>query len=178
MYSSSVSLRLLLAGLCILVFSCSQPTPEKYFDVAVLNSNLVVGFADDGLDRELESPSVKMGKTKDEFVPMKRDEVIQSILQSVEENYEKLKSLPSNNEASAMVNASKDIYEFILPVYKKEYTELAALYDKGADPAAIELKTRQIHDLYSSGFAGRYSQLIALGKQYAAKHKIEVKWNM
>lgn len=57
MYNTVAILCFYLLPLCM---GCNSVTPEKCFDIAVLNSNMLVGFANEGQIRELESPSVKM----------------------------------------------------------------------------------------------------------------------
>lgn len=162
------------AGL-IFLSSCNS-NPQNKFDIAVLNSNMLVGFANSGLDRELESPSVKMGKTKDEILPMKRDEVIASKVKFVEENYEKLKGFGQGDDAKDIVRKSMSLHEFILPVYKNEYMQLAKLYDSNAPKGDIEKLSQSIHDQYFPKFETLYKDLIASGKVYAKAHKIDVHW--
>jgi hypothetical protein len=165
------------AGLIFLT-SCNSASPEKTFDVAVLNSNLLVGFANNGMERELESPSVKMGKTKDEVLPMQRSEVIDSKIRFAEENYQKLKGFSQDSDAKDIIQKSLLLHEFILPVYKNEYAQLAKLYDSNAPKEQIEKLQQLIHDQYFSKFELLYKELISSGKVYAKAHNIEVHWAM
>ena len=72
---------LIVSSFCLLA-SCDTATPEKYFDLAVLNCNLMHGFAGPGLQRELEHPSVKLtNAATGESAPMKRKEVIDGKIQ-------------------------------------------------------------------------------------------------
>lgn len=166
----------LLVIYCSLFISgCNTATPQKYFDVAVLNSNRVVGFASNMLSRELESPSVKAdgnGGT----LPMKRQEVIQEHIRFSEEMLEKLNGLAKNDDSKDIVNSSVAMYSFMLPVYKKEYTELAKLYDDGAPKEKTEAFDDSIQQQYGPKFEALYNDLISKGKLYAAKHKIPVNW--
>ena len=102
--------------------SCDTATPENYFDRAVLNCNLMHGFAGSGLRRELESPSVKLSETGNgETIPMKRKEVIDNAITSLETNFEKVKKLKETDDTRDILRASVALYEFVLPVYKTEY---------------------------------------------------------
>lgn len=168
--------RLLLfcAGLCLV--SCQPATPEKSFDVAVLNTNMLVGFANDGLWRELQSPAMKMGKTKDDVVPMPRSEVIAGKLKFAEENLEKIQALGEGADARDIVQSSLALHRYIIPVYKNEYTQLAKLMDSGAPKAQIDAETQAIQEKYFPKFEALYGQLIAHGKAYAQKHNLNVKW--
>lgn len=162
----------------VLFSACNMATPEKYFDVAVLNSNMVVGFAGEGHARELESPSVKMGKDINDILIMQRKEVVDAKIEFVEEALENLKGLKETDDSKNIMQASIDLYEFILPIYKNEYMELARSYDE-ADPKEQVLKqTKAIHDKYFDRFETLYQKLISHGQLYAQKHNIEVHWNM
>lgn len=163
---------------CITFFSCQPATPEKCFDVAVLNSNMYVGFADDGLWRQLESPSVKMGKTKDEVVPMQRIEVINDKIKFTEETLEKLQSLSQSDDNKYIIQASLALHQYILPVYKTEYMQLAKAFDAGVSKEQVALQAQAIHDKYYPKFATLYDEVITSGKLYADKHHIQVQWAM
>ena len=156
--------------------SCNSASPKENFEVAVLNSNMLVGFANNRMERELESPSIKMGKAKDEIVTMKRSEVVDEKIKFVEENYKKLKGFGQDGDAKDIIQKSLSLHEFILPVYRSEYTQLARLYDSNAPKEEIEKLQQLIHDQYSSKFESLYNQLISSGKVYAKAHNIEVHW--
>lgn len=173
----SFSTRFALINLCFCIASCKQ-SPEKYFDQAVLNSNMLVGFADDGFSRQLEQPSAKMGKTKDEVLQMKRTEVVDNQIRFAEESYANVKDLTPSDDTKEMVNASMAMYQLVLPVYKAEYRKLAKLYDDGAPKNETEALTQEIHDKYSARFEALYDKLMTAGKVYAANNKINVKWGM
>lgn len=167
---------LLLVFYCsIFLGSCDTATPQKYFDVAVLNSNRIVGFAGTMLSRELETTSVKADE-KGQTVPMKRQEVIDNHIQFAEEMLDKLNGFGNNEDAAAIVSSSKALYSFILPVYKKEYTALAKLYDESAPKEKITALDAQIKEQYAPKFEALYNDLISKGKLYAAKHNIKVNW--
>ena len=170
------SYKIFLISFAFIFTGCSNPTPEKYFNVAVLNSNFIVGFANDGLSRELESPSVKMAENSSEPVPMKRIEIIDTKIQFIDEQYENVKSLKITDDSKDIMDASLALYSFVLPVYKTEYIQLANLYDNNAGKDQIETLTKLIQDKYFPRFEELYKKLIAAGKVYAAKHNIKVNW--
>ena len=168
----SIALSLCLVG-------CEPATPQTYFDRAVLNINLMHGFAGSGLRRELESPSVKLSETGNgETVPMKRKEVIDNVITSLEANFEKVKELKETDDTREVLQASIALYEYVLPVYKTEYQQLARLYDEGASRAQIDSLAQVIETKYRPGFEKLSDRLTAAGKPYAARHGIKVKWDV
>lgn len=168
----------LLFFCCLHFTGCSSDTPEKYFSIAVLNTNALNGFANQGMLRELESPSVKLSETSSEPVPMKRSEAVNSKIEFAETNLEKIKGLKETEDTMDMLEASQALYEFIIPVYKKEYMQLAELYDAGAPQDRIQSLSASIHDKYSSRYDELYNKLIDIGKKYAEKHNIKVNWGV
>lgn len=167
---------ILFAGCCLIaVAACEQTTPAQYFARAVLNSNLLYGFADSGMQRQLASPSEKLTDAKTgASAPMKRAEVLKDKLDAVQSNFDKVKALSSNDDTKEMIKASLALYEFALPVYHTEYKALAAMYDSGAAAGKIAALEKSITDKYAAKFQALHGALITGGKAYAAKHGIKV----
>ncbi|HUC80039.1 MAG TPA: hypothetical protein VMR70_03950 [Flavisolibacter sp.] len=176
--NASSLLRLCAAAMLVAFAACNQPSAEKAFDVAVLNTNMIVGFAHTGMERALESPSAKMGKTKDEVVQMKREEVVDDKRKFAEANYEKLKAFSQTDETKDIIQKSIALHELVLPVYKNEYMQLAKLYDSHAAEHEVEKVKKAIHNQYFLKFEAAYNELINSGQLYAKKHGIEVRWEL
>jgi hypothetical protein len=66
------------------------------------------------------------------------------------------------------------LYDYVPPVYKNEYRELARLYDEGASEESITSCTKFIHDKYYSVHMALFGKLVSAGKPYAEKHNIKV----
>jgi hypothetical protein len=173
-----VTSSLFLIIYCSLLWvGCNTASPEDYFARAVLNSNMLVGFANNGLERELDQPSVKMvDGDANRTEPMKRKEIIDGKIQYMEEQLGKIKNLKVTEDTKEMLDASISLHEHVLPVYKNEYQQLAKLYDESAPKEQIQSLTQSIHDKYYPRFDELYNKLIAVGKVYAAKHGIKVNW--
>ena len=177
MKSSVSSLLFILCG--SLITSCNTATPENYFDIAVLNCNMFHGFASSGLQRELESPSVKLVEgTKDQTVPMKRKEIIDSKIQYIEPNLEKIKHLKQTEDTKEMLQASVALHEYVLSGYKNEYQQLAKLYDDNAPGEQIQSLEQSIEKKYSQNFSELFDKLMAVAKPYAERHHIQVNWDV
>ena len=165
----------LLIFCSLYLISCGTTPPEKYFNIAVLNTNILAGFANTGMLRQLDSPSEKL-TDNNETVPMKRAEIINDKTKTVEENFGKIKDLKETDETKEMLQASVALYEFVLPVFKNEYTQLAASFDNGAPENITDTEAQAIHDKYFSKYDELYKNLISAGKAYAEKNNIKVNW--
>lgn len=167
----------LLFIFAFLFTGCNDASPEKYFDIAVLNSNMMAGFAGRGMEMQLEQPSAKLveGST-DKTEPMKRKEVVDDKITYLENNLKRLKALSVTDDARQIITTSTSLHEYILPVYKNEYTALAAAYDNGAATEETSRMSQAINEKYYTGFEQRMNELTAAGKAFAAKHNIRVNW--
>ena len=157
--------------------ACNNPTPDKCFGVSVLNTNLYVGFANDGFLQQFENPSHKLVEgTKDQTEPMKRVEMLNEKIRFVEENLEKIKSFPSNEDSKEVIEASIALHEFMLPAYQNEYRELAESFDSGALQQQTNEIARKIEEKYASKFTILYNDLIKIDKPFASHNNIKVHW--
>jgi hypothetical protein len=169
------NLLLLFFLCCSVLFSCST-SPHQYFNQAALNCNLLYGFAGYELERDLSTAQEKLVDANTmKMAPVTRTEVVKEKLAIVEENYQKVKNLGNNADASEMLKASSALYEFVIPVYKNEYTQLAALYDGNAPADKISAAAKNITDKYAAKFEELYNALIKTGTAYAEKNSIPVK---
>ncbi len=166
------------ATLIVLLSSCSEP-PRTCFDRAVLNCNMFHDFASRGMDRQLESPTVKLTDAKTgATAPMTRKEVVDGKLAFIEQSFAKVQKLHQNDDNREMVQASLALYEFVLPVYRDDYQRLAKLYDEGAPKQAIAQLSATIAAKYGPQFAALSDRLTAAGKAYATRHDIKVMWDI
>jgi hypothetical protein len=160
---------------CLTLFSCSN-TANEYFEQAVLNCNLLYGFAGYELKRDLANPAEKLVDEKTmATAPIKRTELVQQKLETVESNFKKVKSLSITDDTKELMNASTALYEYVLPVYKNEYKQLAALYDSGAAADKIAAMEKSINEKYEPRFLELYKAVWVAGNAYAAKHGMQVK---
>ncbi len=94
----------------------------------------------------------------------------------MEANLVKIKAPPDSEETRDMVQTSIKLHEFVLPVYKTEYRQLAKLYDEdGSQPERVST-AHEIDTKYLAGYQTLFNRLVELGKAYAEKHHIKVEW--
>lgn len=169
----------LTVACCCLIASCEQPTPHDYFARAVLNCNLLHGFAGKGLQSELDSPSVKLTDARTgASAPMKRKEVVDDKITFIEQSLAKVRKLKQTDDTKDIVQASIALYEYVLPVYKSEYQQLAKLYDDGVPKVQIEALASAISTKCRPKFEALSASLTDAGKPFAERHDIKVKWDV
>jgi len=174
MNKRNLSLCLAIA-MTVILAACNTTTPDQYFGIAVLNSNLVSGFANRRDFSELQQPSAVL--QKDNTVgTATRIQTVETKILILEGALTKVKDLSESEETKPMKDAAIALYEFVLPVYKNEYTELAKKYDAGAKPEELEKDMANIYEKYYKEYDARYNTLMELGKKYAEAHNLNVKW--
>lgn len=167
---------LLILFAILLSTSCNTTTPEQCYSVAVLNTNMIYGFADEGMLNELASPPAKSDGTKDGYIAMTRKEVLESKIEFIEKAYENVKALKKQDDNAEMLAASIVLYEFVLPVYKSDYMRLAAMHDAGAAESLINELAKDIHKKNYPTYEKLSSSLFAAGKKYADNNNIKVNY--
>jgi hypothetical protein len=162
---------------CILFLAACNTAPEEYFSQTVLSSNMMVGFAGKSPDRNLEQPSVKMvDGDPNKTVPITRKEMIEDKINFFEKAIDKIKSLKETDDSRELLQATLALNEFVLPVYKNDYLQLAKLYDEGAPQEQITAFSRSIHDKHHAKFETLFNKVTEVGKLYAGRHNIKVNW--
>jgi len=157
--------------------SCNTADPRKCFDVSVLNTNLYVGFADRGFLMQFEHPGVKLVEgTTDQTATMKRVELLTEKIQFAEKNLAKIKAFRATEDSKEVIAASIKLHEFMIPVYKNEYLDLAEQFDSGAPAEQIQKIALAIEAKYSGEFNKLYDDLIRKAKPYASRNNIKVHW--
>lgn len=153
--------------------------PERYFDLAVLNANMINGISNDGTMPELTYPSAKMvDGNKDKTVVMKRKEMMDQKILFLEQNFEKLQDLKETPQTKEMLQTAIALNKYVIAIYKNEYQQLAKLYDDGAPATQIKAMAQSIHDNYYTTYETLFNKLISTGKAYAAQNNIEVNWGI
>jgi hypothetical protein len=183
LFSTGLSDTILSAIFICLLSSCEKQTPEQTFARAVINPNLIAGFAGTGIKYQLENPSVKLtpsGKAE----PMTRKEIVNGMIISTEHSFQEVKDLSESEDNREMLRASVAVYEYVLPVYRNDYTKLAelydggAVYDGGATGESLESAYTTIAGKYLEEYRKRVDALHSAGKPYADRHGIKVKWDV
>jgi len=157
-----------------MLVSCNKDA-DKYFGVAVLNSNILYGFAGNALQQQFSQPSSKLINEKTGATEtMKRAEVLQMKIDAVEDAYNKVKALNVTEDTKDMLRVSRSMYEFVLPVLENEYKQLADLYDNNAPEEQIKRLEQWIRGKYAGRFEELRDTVLQMGKLYAEKNNIQV----
>lgn len=163
---------------CLLFLSACSESPEKFFDITILNTNVLNDFASPTLARHIndetkEFPDIPSSKKNGTEAAT----TVQNKILYLEQSLAKIKALsPSGDEEKAIQNQAAKVYEMVLPVYKNEYINYAKLCDAKGSEEDKKAAAIQIEEKYAAAFEKAYADLLEKGKAYASKHNIQVNW--
>lgn len=167
----------LLVILSLSIQSCAEPA-DKFFATAILNTNTITDFATPTLakhinDETTEFPDIPSSKKNgDEAVKM-----VQNNILYMEKSLNDIKALNANSDdRKAIKEKSLALYEFVIPIYKKEYINYAKLCDGKADQAKKDDLELLIEQKYGAKFEMMYTDLVNIGKAFAEKNNLNVDW--
>lgn len=169
-------LKYLFILFAIAMSTACSPSPDKFFDTVVLNSNILFDFGSEQFVKNVQAstveyPDIPSSKRKGD----EARQVIQMKIDYVKQTIGKIEALtPPDDEAKAIKEKALKMYRFALPVYEKEYMELAAKCDQKASKEEIYALGEAIAIKYGAGFDEVHSDLYESGKAYAQKHKLNV----
>lgn len=167
----------LLLAVFLFLQSCSEPA-DKFFGVAVLNTNTISDFGTPILakhinDETTEFPDIPSSKKKG-------DEAVTSVQNNIlymEKSLNDIKALSASDDTRKTIkDKSAELYEFVIPVYKNEYTAYAKLCDSKAPQAQKDEILKAIEQKYSAEFESRYAELLAMAKVFAQENNLNVDW--
>lgn len=167
----------LLLFLSIILQSCAEPA-DKFFGVAILNTNTITDFATPILakhisDEAVEYPNIPSSKKKgDEALRYVQNQILY-----MEKSLKDIKALSENGDTRKEIKAQAiSLYEYVIPVYKNEYSAYAKLCDAKGPTIQKEEIIDTISKKYTTEFEKRYTLLMSNGKAFAEANKLNVSW--
>jgi len=154
------------------ITACGFPlnTPEEYFDQAALNTNGISRFGTyyfEGFQAYLKS-TAGPGKVSN------CEKYLQNSIASAEKNLEKVKRLKPTDKTEPMLNASIDLYTFVLANYKTEHLNIARMIDSHAPEDKINEALTHVDTESYDIFIQKYNKVWELADVYAKENGIEV----
>jgi len=175
---SSKSSIFILSVVALLLSACFGESPQRFFDISILNTNMITDFATPRLSKSIddqtkEYPDIPSSKKKgNEAVEFVTNKVLY-----LEQSLEKIKKLSTSGEDTKEIKAiSTQLYELVIPVYKNEYMAYAKLCDSKGSQQEKETMAAAIDAKYAASFEQKYNALLEKGKRYAEENNLPVDW--
>ena len=170
----------LIISLFLLLQSCNFHKPNDYFGRTTFNVNglSLVGrthFEEMILGKELFSLYAfidgKGQKTDNCELYVKT-----VIIPSLEDTIKKIKELKPTSDTKEMIEASIDLFNFILEKYNTDYIKIAKLIDANSDKKIIEEAIVKFEEDNFPIIGTKVDRLFKISKPYAKKHNLNVIW--
>ena len=147
-------------------------TPEQYFDRAALNTNTISRFGGDYFNTYQKY--IKGGGNTADFNTCEKYLNNYSIAFAAH-SLKKVESLTPTDETKPMIDASIDLYNFVLKSYRTDHLEIARMIDQEAPTETIEAAINKLNAKSYGTFAFKYDKLWKIAEQYAKDNGIELK---
>lgn len=141
-------------------------SPEKYFAAAALNANAVSHF---GSDYFITALGYSKRQTASNY-----EEQINFAIQRVEKYLKNVNDLMATNDNKALLDASKDLFQFTLESYKADHLPIARLIDRKAPEEEVAKAMEELDKKSYETFLVKYDKLHDIGIQYAKDHNIQL----
>lgn len=168
---------ILSAGIVLSLAACNTTTPERYFDVAVLNANAISRFGGKEIYEMLKETPQSYDEKSKAMVQSSYVDHVKFRITYAEKAYKDVQALKETEDAKPILDASKDLFGFTVDKEKNGYLSIAALKDAHVSEDSIKQVAVGFDEQYQNAFSQKYDKLMELGKAYANKHNIKVQFN-
>jgi hypothetical protein len=165
---------LLVCNILFLVEACRLPaSPEKYFDVTALNANSVSYFGSEYFTKMLgyRGKPLAAGPGVDQY---NYEQQLGFAIKRVEKYLKNIDELLPTKDTQALIDASKDLFQFTLESYKKDHLPIAKMIDRKAPADEITKAMNDLDKRLYMAFSVRYNKLYEIGTQYAKDNNIKL----
>lgn len=171
---------ILIALILIFLQSCKmENTPEEYFDISALNTNLFMDFG------SKDFATMKQNKDANQLIafdekgtfPAKsyEDHILRFKVSYLKQSIKKIEDLKPTDETKPMIDASLDLFNFVKNKYETDYIKIARLMDTKAPQETIDKAIAEMEASSFPVFEAKYKKLWDLALPYAKDHGIDVK---
>jgi hypothetical protein len=169
------SIILVLIVTSIFLTSCTNLSPEKTFEVAALNSNLLSRFGSKDINFKLESEPQIYDETQKKMIPSSYYDYFKFDITNLETQFKKIKEIKEDDDNRELLQASKDLFSYAITKEKEGYLPIAKMKDEKASPEQIEKAIADFDAATQSEIDNKFTKLMNVAKAYVAKHNINAK---
>lgn len=169
------SIILVLIVTSLFLTSCTNLSPEKTFEVAALNSNLLSRFGSKDINFKLESEPQIYDETQKKMIPSSYYDYFKFDITNLETQFKKIKEIKEDDDNRELLQASKDLFSYAITKEKEGYLPIAKMKDEKASPEQIEKAIADFDAATQSEIDTKFTKLMNVAKAYVAKHNINAK---
>lgn len=172
--NNSIILLVLIAA-SIFSTSCTNLSPEKTFEIAALNSNLLSRFGSKDINFKLESEPQIYDETQKKMIPSSYYDYFKFDITNLETQFKKIKEIKEDDDNRELLQTSKDLFSYAITKEKEGYLPIAKMKDEKVSPEQIEKAIADFDASTQNDIEVKFTKLMNVAKAYVEKHNINAK---
>lgn len=155
--------------------SCNNLSPEKTFEVAALNSNLLSRFGSKEINEKLQSEAMVYDESQKKMIPSSYYDAFKYDITNLETRFQTIKDIPEDDDNKELLQASKDLFSYAIAKQKEGYLPIAKLKDDKASQEQIDKAIADFDASTQSEIDAKFTKLMNVAQTYVDKHNINAK---
>lgn len=166
---------------CILFMGCQKETPQKVVEKTVLKANLLTANYGTGYFKELKELQKNeylkyYDNDGEEYAATYFQYLHRVTIPNLERSLRDIQNLEINEDSKELISASIELFEFCIDFYKKDYAEIAYMYDEGKTQQEINMLINEFKARSLEEFKEKKLELDEAAKIYAEKKGVKLKF--
>ncbi len=165
----------------IMFASCQKETPQKVVEKTVLKANLLIANYGIGYFEQLKELQKNeylkyYDNDGEEYAATYSQYLHKVTIPDLERSLRDIQNLEENEDSKELINASIELFEFCIDFYKKDYAEIAYMYDEGKSQQEINQLIKEFKAKSLEEFEEKNLELDEAAKKYAEKKGVSLKF--
>ena len=169
---------LILIAASLVATACTNLSPEKTFEIAALNSNLLSRFGSKDLNFKLESEPQIYDESQKKMIPSSFYDYFKFDITNLETQLKRIKEINEDDDNKELLQASKDLFTYAIAKQKEGYLPIAKMKDEKASPEQIQKAISDFDNSTQKDIDTKFTILMNAAKAYVEKHNINAKIGM
>ncbi|RLK06543.1 hypothetical protein [Tenacibaculum discolor] len=165
----------------IMFASCQKETPQKVVEKTVLKANLLmanygIGYFEQLKELQKNEYLKYYDNDGEEYAATYSQYLHKVTIPDLERSLRDIQNLEVNEDSKELINASIELFEFCIDFYKKDYAEMAYMYDEGKSQQEINQLIKEFKAKSLEEFKEKNLELDEAAKKYAEKKGVNLKF--
>lgn len=169
------SIILVLIAASLVLTSCTNLSPEKTFEIAALNSNLLSRFGSKDINFKLASEPQIYDEAQKKMIPSSYYDYFKFDIANLETQLKNIKDIKEDDDNRELLQASNDLFSYAIAKEKEGYLPIAKMKDEKASPEQIEKAIADFDASTQNDIEAKFTKLMNAAKAYVEKHNIDAK---
>ena len=127
---NATTLFLVLIATSLTFTSCNSVSPQKTFEIAALNSNLLSRLGSKDINFKLESEPQIYEESQKKMVSSSYYDAFKYDITNLETRFQTIKDIAEDDDNKELLQASKDLFSYAIAKQKEGYLPIAKLKDE------------------------------------------------